>query len=373
MSTRFMLRRIRRGALSRTTQQRVYAALFLARAFVFSRGFLYTLGLDWFRYLYVMLYVGRIAVLFLFVLMSLEKGSQRHTTLRGAYGPQRRRRAGLAALGLCRRNLRQDTFLSTGTERLTRGIYEANLPNVLRTLLYVQWGEALLVMGVLLVLGMVGAIAISLPELGSPFRQSSPRGRKETRKKQQHTRPRSQGDTGPGEPVSPGDRGTRPLGKTRPLGNGTMKHGVQNPLYRKPHAPARSLPRQDNRGPGQIHRDQASTRVLVSVGSGWISRGRMEAVRLAIVRRIRRDVSKQKKPKNKPSLAWSIARNRGITQKGANVRMGKGKGKVDQWVARVRPGTPLVSIHKVPRSVRAPALRHRQRKLPLATRVRYLP
>lgn len=166
MSTRFMLRRIRRGALSRTTQQRVYAALFLARTFVFSRGFLYTLGLDWFRYLYVMLYVGRIAVLFLFVLMSLEKGSQRHTTLRGAYGPQRRRRAGLAALGLCRRNLREqsNSLLSTGTERLTRGIHEANLPNVLSTLLYVQWGEALLIMGVLLVLGMVGAIAISLPE-----------------------------------------------------------------------------------------------------------------------------------------------------------------------------------------------------------------
>jgi NADH-quinone oxidoreductase subunit J len=160
-----MLRRIRRGALSRTTQQRVYAALFLAGAFVFSRGFLYTLGLDWFRYLYVMLYVGRIAVLFLFVLMSLEKGSQRHTTLRGAYGPQRRRRAGLVALGLFRRNAQEQTFLSsTGRSRLNRGIYEANLPNVLSTLLYVQWGEALLIMGVLLVLGMVGAIAISLPD-----------------------------------------------------------------------------------------------------------------------------------------------------------------------------------------------------------------
>jgi large subunit ribosomal protein L16 len=56
-----------------------------------------------------------------------------------------------------------------------------------------------------------------------------------------------------------------------------------------------------------------------------------------------------------------------ITSKPAEVRMGKGKGALDHWVAIVKPGTIMFEIDGVPRAVAQEALRLAAQKLPVQT------
>lgn len=58
-----------------------------------------------------------------------------------------------------------------------------------------------------------------------------------------------------------------------------------------------------------------------------------------------------------------------VTAKPAEVRMGKGKGSVDRWVAKVKPGRIMFEIDGVPADVAHQALRLAAAKLPVATRV----
>jgi large subunit ribosomal protein L16 len=59
-----------------------------------------------------------------------------------------------------------------------------------------------------------------------------------------------------------------------------------------------------------------------------------------------------------------------ITQKPAEVRMGKGKGSVEKWVAVVRPGRILFEIGGgVPQDLAREALRLAQQKLPIKTKM----
>jgi large subunit ribosomal protein L16 len=48
--------------------------------------------------------------------------------------------------------------------------------------------------------------------------------------------------------------------------------------------------------------------------------------------------------------------------------MGKGKGSVDAWVARVKPGKILYEMEGIPREVAKEALRLAARKLSIRTR-----
>lgn len=57
-----------------------------------------------------------------------------------------------------------------------------------------------------------------------------------------------------------------------------------------------------------------------------------------------------------------------ITSKPAEVRMGKGKGGVDHWVAVVRPGRILFEVGDVPEDMARNALRRAAAKLGLRTR-----
>ena len=57
-----------------------------------------------------------------------------------------------------------------------------------------------------------------------------------------------------------------------------------------------------------------------------------------------------------------------ITRKPAEVRMGKGKGAVDHWVAVVRPGRILFEVANVPKDMAQSALRRAAAKLGLKTR-----
>jgi large subunit ribosomal protein L16 len=57
-----------------------------------------------------------------------------------------------------------------------------------------------------------------------------------------------------------------------------------------------------------------------------------------------------------------------ITKKPAEVRMGKGKGAPEYWVAAIKPGTILFEAGGVPRELAKEALRLAEQKLPVRTR-----
>ena len=58
-----------------------------------------------------------------------------------------------------------------------------------------------------------------------------------------------------------------------------------------------------------------------------------------------------------------------VSKKPTEVRMGKGKGSVEYWVARVKPGRILFEIDGVPEDTAREALRLGAMKLPITTRV----
>jgi large subunit ribosomal protein L16 len=58
-----------------------------------------------------------------------------------------------------------------------------------------------------------------------------------------------------------------------------------------------------------------------------------------------------------------------VSKKPTEVRMGKGKGSVEFWAARVKPGRIMFEIDGVPEDIAKEALRLGAMKLPVTTRV----
>jgi large subunit ribosomal protein L16 len=91
---------------------------------------------------------------------------------------------------------------------------------------------------------------------------------------------------------------------------------------------------------------------------GWITNKQIEACRVAINRYFQRR-----------GKVWiRIFPAKPVTKKPAEVRMGKGKGGVEFWVAVVRPGKILFEVANVPREVAQNALRRAAAKLGIRTR-----
>jgi large subunit ribosomal protein L16 len=57
-----------------------------------------------------------------------------------------------------------------------------------------------------------------------------------------------------------------------------------------------------------------------------------------------------------------------VTSKPTEVRMGKGKGSVDYWVCRVKPGRIMFELDGVNETIAREALRLGAAKLPVKTR-----
>lgn len=94
------------------------------------------------------------------------------------------------------------------------------------------------------------------------------------------------------------------------------------------------------------------------LGRGWITNKQIEAARVAINRYFQRR-----------GKVWiRIFPDKPVTKKPAEVRMGKGKGGLDHWVAVVRPGRILFEVGNVPRELAQNALRRAAAKLGIATR-----
>lgn len=91
---------------------------------------------------------------------------------------------------------------------------------------------------------------------------------------------------------------------------------------------------------------------------GWVTGKQIEACRVAINRYFSRR-----------GKVWiRIFPDKPITKKPAEVRMGKGKGGLDQWVAVVRPGRILFEVANVPPDQARNALRRAAAKLGIKTR-----
>lgn len=90
----------------------------------------------------------------------------------------------------------------------------------------------------------------------------------------------------------------------------------------------------------------------------WITGRQIEAARQAITRYMKRE----------GQLWIRIFPDKPITKKPAEVRMGKGKGSPELFVARVSPGRILFEADGVPFEVAKEALRLGAQKLPVATK-----
>lgn len=97
---------------------------------------------------------------------------------------------------------------------------------------------------------------------------------------------------------------------------------------------------------------------LQAMECGYISSKQIEAARVAMTRHVKRG-----------GKMWiRIFPDKPITKKPAEVRMGKGKGPPEGWVAVIRPGRILYEMEGVDRELAKEALRLAAHKLPLKTR-----
>jgi large subunit ribosomal protein L16 len=91
---------------------------------------------------------------------------------------------------------------------------------------------------------------------------------------------------------------------------------------------------------------------------GWITSRQLEAARIALTRAMKRE-----------GQVWiRIFPDKPITKKPAEVRMGKGKGAPEYWVAVVKPGTILFESTGIGFQQAQESLRLAAQKLPIKTK-----
>ncbi len=92
---------------------------------------------------------------------------------------------------------------------------------------------------------------------------------------------------------------------------------------------------------------------LKAMGVAWVTDRQIEAARVAINRHV-----------NRGGKLWiRIFPHKPITKKPAEVRMGKGKGAPEQWVAVVKPGKILFELEGVPEPLARRAMQLAAQKL----------
>ncbi len=96
---------------------------------------------------------------------------------------------------------------------------------------------------------------------------------------------------------------------------------------------------------------------MKAIDRGRLTARQIEAARRAMTRYIKRG-----------GRIWiRIFPDKPISQKPAEVRMGKGKGSVEYWVAEIQPGKVLYEMDGVQENVAREAFRLAAAKLPLRT------
>ena len=90
----------------------------------------------------------------------------------------------------------------------------------------------------------------------------------------------------------------------------------------------------------------------------WMNSRQIEAARVAVTRYMKRE-----------GQIWiRIFPDKPVTKKPAEVRMGKGKGSPEYWVAVVKPGRIMFEAEGVPLDVAKEAMRLAAQKLPIKTK-----
>ncbi len=97
---------------------------------------------------------------------------------------------------------------------------------------------------------------------------------------------------------------------------------------------------------------------IKSMEECWMTARQIEAARIAVTRYMKRE-----------GQVWiRVFPDKPVTKKPAEVRMGKGKGAPELWVAVVKPGKIIFEIDGVPSETAKEALRLAAQKLPVKTK-----
>jgi large subunit ribosomal protein L16 len=97
---------------------------------------------------------------------------------------------------------------------------------------------------------------------------------------------------------------------------------------------------------------------LKAMECGWLTARQIEAGRIAMTRFIKRG-----------GKIWiRVFPDKPITKKPTEVRMGKGKGSPEAWVAVIKAGRILFEMEGVPEPIAREAMRLAAHKLPFKTR-----
>lgn len=98
---------------------------------------------------------------------------------------------------------------------------------------------------------------------------------------------------------------------------------------------------------------------LQAITRGRLSSRQIESARRVINRYVRRDCK-----------VWiRVFPDKPITKKPLEVRMGKGKGNVEYWVAQIKPGRILYEINSVTKEIANNAFKLAAAKLPIKTKL----
>jgi large subunit ribosomal protein L16 len=97
---------------------------------------------------------------------------------------------------------------------------------------------------------------------------------------------------------------------------------------------------------------------IKALEGAWITSRQIEAARIAVTRYMKRE-----------GQVWiNIFPDKPVTKKPAEVRMGKGKGSPEYWVAVVKPGRIMFELEGVDEVTAKEACRLAAQKLPITTR-----
>merc|ERR1712096_218067 len=96
---------------------------------------------------------------------------------------------------------------------------------------------------------------------------------------------------------------------------------------------------------------------LQAISLGQLTARQIEAARRVISRHV-----------NREGMLWiRVFPDKPITKKPLEVRMGKGKGNVEYWVAQIKPGKILYELQGIDKDLAISAFRHASIKLPMKT------
>ncbi len=117
---------------------------------------------------------------------------------------------------------------------------------------------------------------------------------------------------------------------------------------------------------GRIH-GEAKGGFLLNFGTYGLKATEPERVTARQIEAARRAITRHMKRQGR---VWiRIFPDLPVTSKPTEVRMGKGKGSVDYWAAKVKPGRIMFEIDGVTEVIAREALRLGAMKLPVTTRV----